>query len=194
MSVPDAYAPLMPAIRRSRASWQRRRPPVTPEPLGDGDESVWDYPRPPKLEPVAKEVLVEHGGITIARSATALRILETAGAPTIYIPRDDVRMDLLRDNGHESLCEWKGYARYFDLVLPGERPVRDVAWTVPQPLDDLGMGYERIRGWVSFYPGRVDACRLGGERVSPQPGGFYGGWVTSRIKGPIKGVPGSSGW
>ncbi len=160
---------------------------------GPGEESVWDYPRPPRVEAAPERVRVDFAGRTIADSARALRVVETAGAPVYYIPRDDVAMDCLEPAAGWSLCEWKGIARYWDLVA-GDRRSEAAAWSYPDPLTDLGQGYERLRDHLAFYPGRVDTCWLDDEPVTAQPGGFYGGWVTPRIVGPIKGLPGSEGW
>lgn len=160
---------------------------------GPGQESVWDYPRPPRVETVVSRVQVEFSGTTIAESGRALRVVETSGAPVYYVPPDDVLAGCLEPAEGWSLCEWKGVARYWDLVV-GERRSEAAAWSYPDPFTDLGQGYERLRDYLAFYPGRVDACWLDEEPVAPQPGGFYGGWVTPSIVGPIKGVPGSEGW
>jgi uncharacterized protein (DUF427 family) len=156
--------------------------PVVP---GPGQESVWDYPRPPRVEPVPERVRVVVDGAVIADSTRAQRVLETAGAPVYYVPRDDVRMDLLVPSDRTSRCEWKGSASYWSSA--GQR---DVAWSYEQPLP----GFESIAGHLAFYASRVDEAWVGDERAQPQPGGFYGGWVTSRIVGPVKGEPGSGGW
>ena len=167
----------------------RDRRPVRVEP-GPGQESVWDYPRPPAVVPSARRVRVEHAGVEVADSTRAIRILETAGAPVWYLPRDDVRMDLLRrSEGRGTWCEWKGSASYFDLVA-GDVTSRRAAWTYERP----SPGYEAIAGHVAFYASRVDRATVDGEEARPQPGGFYGGWVTDEIVGPIKGEPGSDGW
>lgn len=164
---------------------QRPRP-ITP---GPGQESVWDYPRPPRVEPVPERVRVVVAGTTIADSTAALRVLETAGAPVYYVPRRDVRMDVLRLSPHRTWCEWKGEASYWSLH-DGPRDVPNVAWTYEHPKP----GYEAITGHLAFYASRVDEAWLGDEQATPQPGRFYGGWVTSRIVGPFKGEPGTEGW
>ena len=164
-------------------------PGVVPDAPGPGQESVWDYPRPPRVEPVAERLRVVVAGVTVADTTRGLRVVETAGAPVYYVPPEDVRMDLLRASPTSTVCEWKGAAAYHTLVI-GQRVVRDVGWSYPDP----NPGYEAIRDHVAFYAGRVDEAWVGEERATPQPGGFYGGWVTARIVGPIKGVPGSSGW
>jgi uncharacterized protein (DUF427 family) len=156
---------------------------------GPGQESVWDYPRPPRVEWSGRAAKVVFAGAVVAASERALRVLETAGPPTIYLPRGDVAEELLRATRHHSFCEWKGRAAYFDIVLGDHRAAR-AAWTYPRPK----RGYEALADFISFYPGRVDACYLGDELVRPQPGRFYGGWVTDDIVGPFKGAPGSGGW
>ena len=156
---------------------------------GAGQESVWDYPRPPRVEAVPERIRVVVDGVTIADSTRALRVLETAGPPVYYVPPADVRLDLLSPSPHGTVCEWKGDASYFTLELPG-RLIHNVAWSYRAPLP----GYEAIRDHLASYAGLVDEAWVGDERATPQPGRFYGGWVTSRIVGPFKGEPGSSGW
>ncbi|MEO8626250.1 MAG: DUF427 domain-containing protein [Candidatus Limnocylindrales bacterium] len=156
---------------------------------GPGQESVWDYPRPPRVEPVPERIRVVVDGLTIADSTRALRVLETAGPPVYYLPPDDVRLDLLERSAHATQCEWKGAAAYYTLRLGGRRTA-NVAWCYPKPLP----GFESIRDHLAFYAGLVDEAWVGDERATPQPGRFYGGWVTSRIVGPFKGEPGSFGW
>jgi len=155
---------------------------------GPGQESVWDYPRPPRVEPVPERLRVVVSGVTIADTTSGLRVLETAGAPVYYFPPDDVRLDRLAPSGRSTVCEWKGVATYRGSA--GDRPVDDIAWSYEDPKP----GFEALRGHIAFYAGRVDEAWVGDERATPQPGGFYGGWVTSRIVGPIKGEPGSMGW
>jgi uncharacterized protein (DUF427 family) len=152
-------------------------------------ESVWDYPRPPRVEPVADRIRVVVDGITVADSTRAMRVLETSHPPTYYVPREDVRMDLLSPGRGRSVCEWKGVASYHTLTLAGRR-VEDVAWSYERPEP----GFESIAGHLAFYPGRVDEAWVGDERAQPQAGGFYGGWVTSWVSGPFKGEPGTFGW
>lgn len=152
-------------------------------------ESVWDYPRPPALVPCERRVRVEIGGQILAESDGALRVLETSHPPTIYLPPQDVREDLLVPVGRTSFCEFKGIAAYFD-VEAGDRSEPAVAWTYRDP----SPGFEALRDFVSLYPGRMDACFLGDERVQAQPGDFYGGWITRDITGPFKGGPGTRGW
>ncbi|MFL5846247.1 MAG: DUF427 domain-containing protein [Solirubrobacteraceae bacterium] len=153
-------------------------------------ERVWDYPRPPAVVPCAVRVRLELGGMTIADSAAALRVLETSHPPAIYIPPADVRLDLLTPSrARATWCEFKGTAQYFD-VRAGERIAPAAAWSYAAPT----AGYEALRDHVSFYPGRVDAAWLGDERVTPQPGDFYGGWITADLVGPFKGPTGTLGW
>jgi len=164
-------------------------PPVDRVAPGPGQESVWDYPRPPRVEPVDERIRVVADGLTIADSMRALRVLETAGAPAYYVPPADVRMDLLVPSSHRSWCEFKGEASYWTAVLPG-RTIANAAWSYAEP----NPGYEAIRDHLAFYAWAVDEAWVGDERAAPQPGRFYGGWVTSRIVGPFKGGPGSFGW
>ena len=164
-----------------------RPPRIPPEP---GQQSAWDFPRPPAVVPSDRHVRVELGGQVVAESRRAIRVLETAGAPTWYLPLADVRMELLVPvPGHRTVCEWKGTATYFDLVV-GERRSERAAWTYADPRP----GFEAIRDHIAFYPARVDAALVDGERAGPQGGGFYGGWVTSDVVGPFKGDPGTEGW
>jgi uncharacterized protein (DUF427 family) len=151
-------------------------------------ESVWDYPRPPRMEPVGRRVRVLLGGEVVAESDRGVRVLETAGAPTVYVPPRDVRDGSLRPAPGSSFCEWKGAASYFD-VRSGGLVAERAAWAYDSP----NPAFAEIGGFVSFYPALLD-CFLGDERAEPQPGTFYGGWVTAEITGPIKGVPGSLGW
>ena len=167
----------------------RLRGPVDRVIPGPGQESVWDYPRPPRVEAVPERLRVVVDGEVLAETTRGLRVLETAGAPVYYFPPDDVRTDLLEPSPHGSFCEWKGQASYHRYV-GGSRPVEDVAWSYVDP----SPGYEAIRGHLAFYARRVDEAWVGDERATPQPGEFYGGWLTSRIVGPIKGEPGSFGW
>ena len=162
---------------------------VVPVEPGPGQESVWDYPRPPRVEPVPERVRVVVHGVAVADTTRAWRVLETAGAPVYYVPPGDVRMDLLRPSASTSHCEWKGVASYWSLES-GARGIPDLAWSYERP----SAGFEAIRGHVAFYAAKVDEAWVGDERATPQPGGFYGGWITSRIVGPVKGDPGSWGW
>ncbi len=157
---------------------------------GPGQESVWDYPRPPRLERVAANLRIEHAGREIARTDVGLRVLETSHPPVYYLPPDAFVPGILRANERTSFCEFKGTARYWDLV-EGERAiVRDVGWSYPKPAP----AYAALANFVAVYATRVDACYVGDERVAPQAGDFYGGWITSAVVGPFKGAPGTSGW
>jgi uncharacterized protein (DUF427 family) len=153
-------------------------------------ESVHDYPRPPRLEPVSQRIRVVLGGVTVADTTGAHRVLETTHPPVYYLPAVDVLPGALEPSrGGASHCEWKGTARYFD-VLGGGRRAERAAWSYPEPTAN----FEVIRDAVAFYCGPMDACLVGEEQATPQPGGFYGGWVTSWIEGPFKGGPGTHGW
>lgn len=152
-------------------------------------ESVWEYPRPPRVEPAQAPVRVELAGQVIAASTKALRILETSHPPTYYIPPDDVRMELLAKSERATFCEFKGQASYYSIVV-GARLVRDAAWSYASPMG----GYAALAGYIAFYPSRVDAAYVGDEKVTPQAGDFYGGWITSNLRGPFKGGPGTAGW
>lgn len=156
---------------------------------GPGQESVWDYPRPPRVEEVSKRIEVVFNGVKIADTVRAKRVLETSHPPAYYIPVDDVRMEYLVETPGSSLCEWKGWARYFTVEV-GDRRAERAAWSYPAPKP----GYEAIRDHLAFYPAPMDACTVDGERVVPQPGSFYGGWITSGVVGPFKGGPGTAGW
>lgn len=152
-------------------------------------ESVWDYPRPPAVEPSQRRAKVWVDGILIVDSIRGLRVLETSHPPTWYFPAEDVRMDLLRPNARRTMCEFKGAASYFDLDT-GNRVVPLIAWTYKTPRP----GYEMLKGHLCFYPSRADRCEVDGETVQPQEGDFYGGWVTSDVSGPFKGGAGTMGW
>lgn len=191
-ALPDK-AWLLARVGPARAAWADAPRPARIEPAGPGEESVWDFPRPPELRPAPAPVRVEHGGETIAGSGRALRMCETAGAPVYLIPPDDVNTSYLRETDYVTVCEWKGAAVHYDVVTAAGTAAH-AAFAYPDPLDDLGRDYGRIAGWVAFYPARVDACFVGSERVTPQPGGYYAGWVTRTLKGPVKGGPGSEGW
>lgn len=182
-------AKLPDALRRAREKWANRgqtRPPFAVEP-GPGQESVWDYPRPPRLVRDARIVEVRAGEILVARTRAAWRVLETASPPTFYLPPEDIHARLEPARGG-SFCEWKGQAAYWSVVA-GDAVLENVAWSYPHPLE----GFEAVAGYVSFYPGKIP-CFVDGIRVTPQPGGFYGGWITPEIVGPFKGDPGTSGW
>lgn len=177
-------------LAQARGQWAWRgqqRPPFAVVP-GPGQVSVWDFPRPPRLAPDTREVVVHWGPHQVARTRRAVRVLETSHPPSFYLPWEDVDRSLLQPAGGGSFCEWKGPARYWSLVHGAERLER-VAWSYPQPL----AGAEALADCVAFYPADL-ACTVDGEPVTPQPGGFYGGWITPELTGPFKGGPGSSGW
>ncbi len=156
---------------------------------GPGQESVWDYPRPPALDPTSELVVVEFADRVVARTRRAVRVLETSHPPSYYIPSDDVDLALLRVSTHRTRCEWKGEAIYADLEA-GRRRSPLACWWYPSPT----AAYASIAGHVSFYPGRVDRCLVDGEEVRGSDGDFYGGWITARIVGPFKGPPGTASW
>lgn len=157
---------------------------------GPGQESVWDYPRPPRVEAVPERLRVIVAGETLADTTGGLRVLETAGPPVYYFPPADVRMDRLVRSPHATACEWKGEAGYWTYDDGSGRRIENIAWSYERPLP----GFESIAGYLAFYARLVDEAWVGDERATPQPGRFYGGWVTSRIIGPFKGEPGTSGW
>lgn len=154
-----------------------------------GQESVWDYPRPPRLERSEKHIQVVFNGVVVADTRRAYRVLETSHPPVYYIPPDDIAMDYLHVSEGASFCEWKGRAGYYTLTV-GDRRVHDAAWFYAEPTAP----FAPIAGYLAFYPGKMDACYVNGERVIAQPGDFYGGWITSDIVGPFKGAPGTLGW
>ncbi|MEM7756456.1 MAG: DUF427 domain-containing protein [Planctomycetota bacterium] len=157
---------------------------------GPGQRSVWDFPRPPALEREGREVRLEFGGRVIARTVGALRVLETSHPPVYFIPRDDFEPGVVqRSQKSGTACEWKGWATYHDLVV-ADRVATEVAFSYEDPVER----FAEIRGMLSVYAGPLDGCFVGGERVTPQPGGFYSGWITSDVVGPFKGIPGSWGW
>lgn len=165
----------------------RSRPPFAEEP-GQGQESVWDYPRPPAIHEDSRKITVKFGSVVLADSDRTIRILETASPPTFYIPPEDVDTSSLVTDSGRSYCEWKGPAQYWSLSgTAGGVP--QVAWSYPRPNAD----FRQIAGYFAFYPAKVE-CYVGNERVAPQPGGFYGGWMTDEIVGPVKGLPDTHNW
>ena len=160
-----------------------------PEKPGPGQESVWDYPRPPALVPSSQLVEVVLGGVVIARTTTSWRVLETSHPPTYYLPREAFVDGALVPTSGSSACEWKGRAAYADLHGGGLVAPR-AAWTYPDPTPS----FAAISDAWAVMPAAVDACRVDGEVVRPQEGGFYGGWITDAVVGPFKGIPGSWGW
>jgi uncharacterized protein (DUF427 family) len=153
-------------------------------------ENVWDYPRPPAVAACPERVSLELGGVMLADSTRALRVLETSHPPTVYVPPADVRTDLLvSSDARSTWCEFKGVAHYVDVVVDGRR-FPAVGWIYRNP----SRGYEALRDHIAFYPGRVDAAWIGDERVQAQQSDFYGGWITAGLIGPFKGPPGTLGW
>lgn len=163
------------------------RPPFAIAPA-EGEESVWDYPRPPRVVGDDRTVVVKLGKAVLAQTHHAVRVLETSHPPTFYLPRADIDMTFLTRNARSSRCEWKGSATYWD-VDTGKAKVFGSAWSYDTPFAE----FDSVAGHISFYPGQFE-CRVGGIRVLPQPGSFYGGWVTPELVGPFKGEPGTSSW
>lgn len=154
-----------------------------------GQESVWDYPRPPRLEKSSKKIEIVFNGQTIAETRNAFRVLETSHPPVFYLPPADVRMEFLEKETGASFCEWKGAAGYYRLRV-GEKSVSKAAWFYPEPNGN----FAEIKNYIAFYPSKMDACFVDGERVSAQEGDFYGGWIMKEIVGPFKGGAGTWGW
>lgn len=152
-------------------------------------ESVWDYPRPPRLERTERHLKVVLGGEVIAETTRAYRVLETSHPPNYYFPPDDVRAGALEPAKGMSFCEFKGRAHYF-TVRSGDRVENEAAWGYDNP----SPAFEAITGYVAFYASRMDECSVDDELVAPQPGDFYGGWITADVQGPFKGGPGTRGW
>ena len=160
-----------------------------PIPPRAGQESVWDYPRPPRLERTGRRIRAVAGGVTLADSTRTYRMLETSHPPTYYLPPEDVRMDLLVPGEGTSMCEWKGRAVYWDALIEGQR-IAKIAWAYPDPT----RAFAELRGHLAFYLPALDAGYVDEEEAEPQPGGFYGGWITKDLAGPFKGEPGTLGW
>jgi uncharacterized protein (DUF427 family) len=155
--------------------------------ISEKKESVWDYPRPPRVEPVEERVTIKYNGIMIADTRESLRVVETGGAPVYYLPIKDIKTGYLKESGHTTVCEWKGLANYYH-VEADDRRVGNAGWTYHHPAP----GYEAIKDYIAFYAWAMDECRVGEEIARPQPPGrFYGGWVTEGIVGPFKGEPGA---
>lgn len=182
----------MKEAEKARFNKMRQTPPrdkiITP---GPGQESVWDYPRPPRVDTETKPGLVAFKGHVLASSTRLLKVMETASPPAYYFPPDDVDQSCLVRSGRTSFCEWKGEASYWHAIVRGER-AENVAWSYQDPLDDAG-ACAQLRGYFAFYPHVAD-CKLGDDEVDAQRGGFYGGWITPAITGPFKGTPGTQGW
>jgi uncharacterized protein (DUF427 family) len=162
---------------------------VVPVVPGPGQESVWDYPRPPVIQPVAERVRIRFGGETIVDTTRALRVLETSHAPCYYVPREDIRAGHVTPAPGHTVCEFKGTASYW-TITGGDRSAVGAAWSYEDPTPE----FRELAGYLAFYASKMDECIVGEEHARPQPGGYYGGWVTSAITGPIKGEEGSGGW
>jgi uncharacterized protein (DUF427 family) len=160
-----------------------------PESIQPGQESVWDYPRPPRLEPSPKHIQVWFNGLLLVDTRRALRMLETSHPPVYYIPPEDIRMEFVFPASGSSFCEWKGQAGYLDVQV-GERLAPRAAWRYLEPTPP----FRALAGYLAFYPALMDVCKVNGEIVRAQPGNFYGGWITSDIIGPFKGGPGTYEW
>ena len=162
---------------------------VRPDPVGPGQVSVWSFPRPAVCEAEPRRLEIIHRGMKIASTKAGVRTLETSHPPSYYFPPDSIAPGVLRPSRQTSFCEWKGRAVYFSVVV-GDEVFSDVAWSYPEP----SLPFEALRDHVAFYAAPFDGCFVGGERVMPQPGGFYGGWITADLAGPFKGAPGSRFW
>lgn len=160
-----------------------------PDPVLPGQTSVWSFPRPAIAQPCEARIVIEHAGIVVADTRSSIRTVETSHPPSYYIPRDDIAPGVLRRAAGSSFCEWKGAATYWDVVI-GDIVVPRAGWSYASPTS----GFARLRDHVAFYAAPFDRCRVDGEIAIPQPGGFYGGWITSAYAGPFKGGPGSQGW
>ncbi|MGB3612991.1 MAG: DUF427 domain-containing protein [Elainellaceae cyanobacterium] len=160
-----------------------------PIPPGPGQESVWDYPRPPRIEDVTKHIKIIFNDKLIVDTHRSKRGLETSHPPTYYIPIDDIKMEYLTPTTHATYCEWRGWAKYYTLTV-GDRQAKNVAWYYTE----IFPAYDEVKDHVAFYPGPMDACYVDDEKVQPQAGAFYAGWITSDIVGPFKGDPGTRGW
>lgn len=156
---------------------------------GPGQESVWDYPRPPRLEDSDKHIKIIFNGEVIAETRRAKRVLETSHPPVYYIPLEDVRQEFLSRTPRQTVCEWKGAASYYTLTV-GDKSLPNVAWYYPDPTP----AFAGLKNYVAFYPGKMDACYVNDEKIQAQPGDFYGGWITKDIVGPFKGGAGTMGW
>jgi uncharacterized protein (DUF427 family) len=165
-----------------------RIPRPVPDPVGPGQESAWDYPRPPRAERSSRHVVIRLGEVMIADTHDAVRVMETSHPPSWYLPPSGIDMSLLRPAPGRSLCEWKGQADYLSVVV-GDLTLEKVAWRYRDPVP----AFEMIRDHIAFYPRDLE-CTVDGLRVLPQPGGFYGGWITPDVVGPFKGAEGSWGW
>ncbi len=162
---------------------------ITPDPVRPGQESVWTFPRPAVAEPCARHIRIVHRGVVLADTRRSIRTLETSHPPSYYIPPADIDMTLLHETGRQTFCEWKGDATYFDVQVGGVT-LRHAAWSYPAP----SRSFDALRDHVAFYAAPFDECTVDGERVVPQEGPFYGGWITSHVAGPFKGAAGTTFW
>lgn len=160
-----------------------------PGPVAPGQESVWSFPRPAIAETTRAHIVIEHAGTIVAETRASVRTLETSHPPSYYIPREDIAPGILRPANGSSLCEWKGAAVYWDVVI-GDIVLPRIGWSYPAPTPS----FAALRDHIAFYVEPFDRCSVDGETALPQPGGFYGGWITSTVAGPFKGAPGSRSW
>jgi uncharacterized protein (DUF427 family) len=160
-----------------------------PDATRSGQESVWSYPRPAVAERTSAHIVIEHAGTILVDTSSAVRTLETSHPPSYYIPRGDILEGALRRANGSSFCEWKGVAAYWDVTVGGAT-LASVGWSYPSPSASFAI----LADHVAFYAAPFDRCTVDGETVTPQPGGFYGGWITSGVSGPFKGIPGSRFW
>ncbi|ACK66101.1 protein of unknown function DUF427 [Rippkaea orientalis PCC 8801] len=161
----------------------------TPIPPKPGQESVWDYPRPAILQDTDKHLKIICNGVVLAETRKGKRVLETSHPPCYYFPPEDVKLEHLIETQKQSVCEWKGRCRYYDIKI-GERYIKSAAWAYL----DTTPNFATLKGYYSFYGSLMDTCYVNDELVTPQAGDFYGGWITSDIVGPFKGEPGTWGW
>lgn len=177
--------------RRKWIEFERIRPSNIEVP-GPGQESVWNYPRPPRVEVVPQVLKVIFNDGVIAETSNGLRVVETSSPPQYYFPPEDVILKYFMRTSRHSLCEWKGQSSYWDITV-GERSAQHGAWSYESPMTDIA-DYSVLKGYLAFYPRLMDSCWVGDEQVASQSGEFYGGWITSNLTGPFKGEPGSEGW
>ena len=154
-----------------------------------GQESVWNYPRPPRIEPISDILIIENNQVEIVNSQNALKVMETASPPTYYIPTADIKIEYFQKNSKSSYCEWKGKASYYDFLSDGTI-IQSVGWYYNKPKSK----YASLKDHVAFYASKFDQCTVGEMKVTSQKGDFYGGWITDNIVGPFKGDPGTLGW
>ena len=163
--------------------------PPRPDPVQPGQRSVWDFPRPAIAGASDAHIRIEHRGVIVAETRNAICTYETSHPPSYYIPPQDIAPGLLRRASGSSFCEWKGAASYWDVII-GDEVLERVGWSYASPTASFAI----LRNHIAFYAGPFDKCTVNGETVIPQPGAFYGGWITSGFAGPFKGGPGTMGW